>query len=182
MKIDPSGVLLNSFIELNNLALSRFSEQERSRIGVHTCPGSDRDSTHSADLDYAEPLPSLFELQAGNFYVALAGEPDRMRVLKIIRQFLKPGQRIFIGVVSPIDPRVEEPEEIRDRREFADRLGRADLPGRVHVVLGADQCPVGHREQPDRGIIRRRIRTFPLARDRARWRSRLESVLRDLHG
>ena len=115
VKIDPSGALLNSFIELNNLALSRFSEQERSQIGVHTCPGSDRDSTHSADVDYAELLPSLFELQAGNFYVALAGEPDRTRVLKIIRQYLKPEQRIFIGVVSPIDPRVENPEEIRDR-------------------------------------------------------------------
>ena len=37
------------------------------------------------------------------------------RVLKIIRQYLKPDQRIFIGVVSPIDPRVEDPEEIRDR-------------------------------------------------------------------
>ena len=115
VKIDPSGTLLNSFIELNNLALSRFSEQERSRIGVHTCPGSDGDSTHSADVDYAELLPSLFELQAANFYVALAGEPDRARVLKIIRQYLKPVQRIFIGVVSPIDPRVEDPAEIRDR-------------------------------------------------------------------
>jgi hypothetical protein len=56
-------------------------------------------------VDYAELLPSLFELQAGNFYVALAGEPDRTRVLKIIGQYVKPGQRIFIGVVSPIDPR-----------------------------------------------------------------------------
>jgi methionine synthase II (cobalamin-independent) len=45
---------------------------------------------------------------------ALAGEPDRTRVLKIIGQYVKPGQRI-IGVVSPIDPRVENPEEIRDR-------------------------------------------------------------------
>ena len=132
VKIDPSGWLLNGFIELNNLALSRFSEQERSRIGVHTCPGSDRDSTHSADVDYAELLPSLFELQAGNFYVALAGEPDRTRVLKIIRQYLKPGQRIFIGVVSPIDPRVETPEEIRDRVLEAvryipvEQLGTAD--------------------------------------------------------
>jgi methionine synthase II (cobalamin-independent) len=45
----------------------------------------------------------------------LAGEPDRTHVLKIIRKYLKPGQRIFIGVVSPIDPRVERPEEIRDR-------------------------------------------------------------------
>jgi 5-methyltetrahydropteroyltriglutamate--homocysteine methyltransferase len=115
VKIDPSGSLLNSFIELNNLALSRFSEAERKQIGVHTCPGSDRDSTHSAQVDYAELLPSLFELQAGNFYIALAGEPDRTRVLKIIRQYLKPGHLIFIGVVSPIDPRVEHPKEIRDR-------------------------------------------------------------------
>ena len=115
VKIDPSGTLLNSFIELNNLALARFSKEERKYIGVHTCPGSDRDSTHSAEVDYAELLPSLFELQAGNFYIALAGEPDRAHVLNMIRQHLKPGQRIFIGVVSPIDPRVENPEEIRDR-------------------------------------------------------------------
>lgn len=47
--------------------------------------------------------------------VALAGEPDRTRVLKIIRQYIKPGHRIFIGVVSPIDPRMEHPKEIRDR-------------------------------------------------------------------
>ena len=67
VKIDPSGWLLNGFIELNNLALGRFSEEERSHIGVHTCPGSDRDSTHSADVDYAELLPSLFELQGGIF-------------------------------------------------------------------------------------------------------------------
>lgn len=115
VKIDPSGKLLHSFIDLNNLALSRFSADDRKRIGVHTCPGSDRDSTHSGDVDYAELLPSLFELKAGNFYVALAGEKDRERVLKIIRQYLKPDQRVFVGVVSPIDPRVETPEEIRDR-------------------------------------------------------------------
>src|SRR5678815_546224 len=114
LKIDPSGHLLNSFIDLNNLALSRFSPEERKRIGVHTCPGGDRDSTHSAEVDYAELLPSLFELQAGNFYIALAGEKDRVRVQKIIRDYLKPAQRIFIGVVAPIDPRIETPEEIRD--------------------------------------------------------------------
>jgi 5-methyltetrahydropteroyltriglutamate--homocysteine methyltransferase len=115
VKIDPTGALLNSFIELNNLALRRFSDDERRKIGVHTCPGSDRDSTHSAKVDYAELLPSLFELQAQNFYIALAGEPDPTRVLKIIRNYLKPEHRIFIGVVSPIDPRIENPEEIRDR-------------------------------------------------------------------
>src|ERR1700726_2112961 len=36
VKIDPSGQLLNSFIDLNNLALSRFSPEDRQRIGVHT--------------------------------------------------------------------------------------------------------------------------------------------------
>jgi 5-methyltetrahydropteroyltriglutamate--homocysteine methyltransferase len=132
VKIDPSGSLLNSFIGLNNLALSRFSAEERQRIGVHTCPGGDRDSTHSAEADYADLLPSLFELRVGNFYIALAGEPDRERVLKIIRQHLKLDQRAFIGVVSPIDPRIDTPEEIRDRVLRAakyiplDQLGTTD--------------------------------------------------------
>jgi 5-methyltetrahydropteroyltriglutamate--homocysteine methyltransferase len=115
VKIDPSGHLLNSFIDLNNLALSRFSPEERTRIGVHTCPGSDLDSTHSADVDYSELLPSLFELKAGNFYIALAGERDRRHVLKIIRKYRKPDQRVFIGVTAPVDPRIETPEEVRDR-------------------------------------------------------------------
>jgi 5-methyltetrahydropteroyltriglutamate--homocysteine methyltransferase len=132
VKIDPTGELLHSFIDLNNLALARFSPEERQRIGVHTCPGGDRDSTHSADVDYADLLPSLFELKAGNFYVALAGERDRVRVLKIIREHAKPDQRVFVGVVAPIDPRVETPEEVRDRVIEAaryvplDRLGTCD--------------------------------------------------------
>jgi 5-methyltetrahydropteroyltriglutamate--homocysteine methyltransferase len=115
VKIDRTGELLHRFIDLNNLALARFSDADRRRIGVHTCPGGDRDSTHSADVDYAALLPSLFRLQAGNFYVALAGEPDRQRVLEMIRDHLQPGQRVFVGVVAPIDPRLETPEEVRDR-------------------------------------------------------------------
>lgn len=115
LKLDASGELLHRFIELNNLALARFSPAERSRLGVHTCPGADCDSTHSADVDYAELLPSLFELKVRNFYVALAGEKDRTRILRIIRKYLKPDQRVFIGVVSPIDPRIETAEEICER-------------------------------------------------------------------
>ena len=82
---------------------------------MHTCPGTDRDSTHSGEVDYADLLPSLFELMVGNFYIALAGERDRARVLKIIRRHLKADHRVFVGVVSPIDPHVETPEEVRDR-------------------------------------------------------------------
>src|SRR5215213_1231566 len=94
VKIDPTGNLLHSFIDLNNLALARFSEAERQRIGVHTCPGSDRDSTHSGEVDYAELLPSLFDLKAGNFYIALAREQNRVEVLKIIAKHIKPDQQI----------------------------------------------------------------------------------------
>jgi 5-methyltetrahydropteroyltriglutamate--homocysteine methyltransferase len=132
VKLDPSGHLLSSFIELNNLALSRFSAEDRQRIGVHTCPGGDLDSTHSADVDYAELLPSLFELKVGSFCVALAGERDRARVLEILREHRKPDQRVFVGVIEPINPRVETPEEVRDRTLEAaeyipvERLGTTD--------------------------------------------------------
>jgi 5-methyltetrahydropteroyltriglutamate--homocysteine methyltransferase len=115
VKIDPSGELLNSFIDLNNLALSRFTAEERARIGVHTCPGGDRDSTHSAEVDYADLLPALFQLNLGNFYIALAGEKDRTHVLRIIRRFMKPDHRVFVGVVAPIDPHVETAEEVCER-------------------------------------------------------------------
>ena len=132
VKLDPSGGLLQSFIDLNNLALARFTPEERQRIGVHTCPGGDRDSTHSADVDYAELLPSLFELKATHFYVALCGEPDPVRVLKIIREHRKPEQHVFVGVVAPIDPHIDTPEEVRVRVLQAahyiplDRLGTTD--------------------------------------------------------
>jgi 5-methyltetrahydropteroyltriglutamate--homocysteine methyltransferase len=115
MKLDPSGHLLTEFIDLNNIALSRFSAEERERLGVHTCPGGDCDSTHSADVDYADLLPSLLQMKVSNFYIALAGEAHPRRALQLIRDHLQPGQRIFVGVISPIDPQIETPELVRDR-------------------------------------------------------------------
>ncbi len=115
VKIDPTGELLHRFIDLNNLALARFSAADRQKIGVHTCPGGDRDSTHSAEVDYADLLPSLFQLNAGNFFVALAIERDRKRVLQIIQKYLRPEQRVFVGVIATIDPRVETAEEVCER-------------------------------------------------------------------
>ena len=115
LKLDPSGGLLNTFIDLNNRVLSKFSDAERQKIGVHTCPGGDHDSTHSADVDYTALLPALFRLKVGRFYVQLASERDRRRVLATIRNLLKPGQMLFAGVTDPINPRVESPEDVRDR-------------------------------------------------------------------
>jgi methionine synthase II (cobalamin-independent) len=115
VKLDPSKGLLNSFVDLNNRVLDKFSAADRKKIGVHTCPGGDKDSTHSADVDYAELLPALFRLKVGNFYVQLASEKDRPRVLAILGKHATGDRRIFVGVTDPIDPRVESADEVRDR-------------------------------------------------------------------
>lgn len=36
-------------------------------------------------------------------------------MLQTIRKYMKPDQFIFVGVVAPIDPRIETPSEVRDR-------------------------------------------------------------------
>jgi len=107
VKLDRLKGLLKQFVKLNNEVLSRFSSSERKKIDIHTCPGGDQDSTHSADGDYVDLLPDLFELMAGNFYIQIASEKDRVRVLKAIAQYSKPDQKIFIGVINPIDSRIE---------------------------------------------------------------------------
>jgi 5-methyltetrahydropteroyltriglutamate--homocysteine methyltransferase len=36
-------------------------------------------------------------------------------VLEIVKKHLRPGQRVFVGVIDPIDPSIETPEQVRDR-------------------------------------------------------------------
>jgi 5-methyltetrahydropteroyltriglutamate--homocysteine methyltransferase len=115
LKLDPSGALLHSFIDLNNEVLDRFTAKERERIGVHVCPGSDFDSPHSADIDYATLLPDLFQMHAGRFYLQMASEADKPKVLQAVREVLKPHQLVFIGVIDPINAAVETVEMVRDR-------------------------------------------------------------------
>lgn len=167
IKLDPSGGLLREFVALNNRVLDRFSDEERMRIGVHTCPGGDRDSTHSADVDYAELLPELFGLNVGNVYVELAGERDRVAVLQVIAKHLRPGQRIFVGVIDPIDPRVETPEEVRDRViEAAELLP----PGQLGTCDDCGFSPFADDSSTSRDVafekIRARIDGTRLAEDR----------------
>jgi 5-methyltetrahydropteroyltriglutamate--homocysteine methyltransferase len=132
LKLDPSGGVLKSFIDLNNQVFNRFTKDEQRKLGVHVCPGGDHDSTHSADINYAELLPSLFKLNVGNFYLQLASEPDRIAVLKVIKKYLKPNQTAFIGVIDVLNPEIESTEEVRDRIIEAanyiplDQLGTTD--------------------------------------------------------
>lgn len=114
LKLDPSGGVLKAFIDLNNKVLERFTEGERKKIGVHSCPGGDHDSTHSADISYTDLLPSLFQLKAGNFYLEYAGEKDKQTVLASIKENLRPSQVVFLGVTDVLNPRIETPLEIKE--------------------------------------------------------------------
>ncbi|GAA3033113.1 hypothetical protein GCM10020000_07810 [Streptomyces olivoverticillatus] len=134
------------------MSWSAFSAAELARIGVHTCPGGDQDSTHSLDVDYALLLPRLLQLKAGVFYVQLASEPEPEKALAVLAEHLPDRARVFIGVTDPIDPRVETPEQVRDRVLAAAR----HLPPR----------PPGHQRRLRLLALRRRHLHLP--RDRLR--------------
>jgi methionine synthase II (cobalamin-independent) len=111
--------MLPHFIELNNRVMARFSADERPRIGVHTCPGGDRDSVHSADVPYSDLLPSMFGINAGYFLIQLASERDKDPVYQLIGENLRDDadgvtQMAYVGVINPLNPRVESPEEVCD--------------------------------------------------------------------
>jgi methionine synthase II (cobalamin-independent) len=129
--------MLAGFIELNNRVIDRFSADERKNIGIHTCPGGDCDATHSADVDYADLLPSMFKMNAGYFLIQLASEKDKERVYKLIGEHSRKhangvAQVAFIGVINPQNPRVETPQEVCDDLLLAskyipkERLGATD--------------------------------------------------------
>jgi 5-methyltetrahydropteroyltriglutamate--homocysteine methyltransferase len=115
VKLDPSKGLLKQFIDLNNRVFASFSSDERQRIGVHTCPGGDHNSTHSADVDYRELIPMLMELDVGNFYMQMANEAAPEQALAAVGEHLKPTQRVFVGVIDVINNAVETAQTVRDR-------------------------------------------------------------------
>ena len=104
---------------------------------------------HSADVDYADLLPDLFNLNAANFFIQLASELDRRRVLEIVREQSRPDQQIFVGVTDPISARVETADQVRERvleaAEFIplDRLGTTDDCG--FSPFGDDTRPAARR-------------------------------------
>ena len=129
--------MLPHFIELNNRVLDRFSPEERQNIGIHTCPGGDRDSVHSADVPYNDLLPHMFQINAGYFLIQLASERDKDSVYQSIGEYSRDDangvpQMCYIGVINPQNPRVESPEEVRDQLVRAadfipkERLGATD--------------------------------------------------------
>jgi len=129
--------MLPHFVALINGVLDRFTPEERANIGVHTCPGGDRDSVHSADVPYSALLPSLFELNAGYFMMQCRSERDRESVYKLVGEHSREDangvpQVVFVGVINPQNPRVETAQEVCDELVAAakhiptERLGATD--------------------------------------------------------
>jgi methionine synthase II (cobalamin-independent) len=129
--------MLEQFIELNNRVIDRFTAEERINIGIHTCPGGDMDSVHSADVDYAQLLPSMFKMNAGYFLIQLASEKDKDAVYRLIGEHSRDDangvpQVCFIGVIDPLNPKVETPEQVEEAIVAAanfipkERLGSTD--------------------------------------------------------
>ena len=145
--------LLPHFIELNNRVMARFSAEERKSIGIHTCPGGDRDSVHSADVPYNNLLPEMFRINAGYFLIQLASEREKDPVYESIGKNLRTDadgvtQMAYIGVINPGNPRVESADEI------AGRLVRAADFIPKEQLGSTDDCgfsPFSIDEKPNHG-------------------------------
>jgi methionine synthase II (cobalamin-independent) len=129
--------MLDEFIDLNNRVIDRFSPEERRNIGIHTCPGGDCDSVHSAEVPYEQLLSKMFNLNAGYFLIQCASELDRENVYKLCGQYGREDadgvpQVCFIGVINPLSPEVETAQDVCDRLLLAakyipvERLGATD--------------------------------------------------------
>jgi methionine synthase II (cobalamin-independent) len=145
--------LLPHFIELINRVMARFTADERRSIGVHTCPGGDRDSVHSADVPYANLLPQMFTINAGYFLIQMASEREKDPVLAVIGENLRDDadgipQTAYIGVINPQNPRVESPQEV------AEQLIRAANHIPKEQLGSTDDCgfsPFSIDEKPNHG-------------------------------
>ena len=145
--------MLQEFIDLNNRVIDRFSPEERKNIGIHTCPGGDCDSVHSKDVPYQKLLSKMFQLNAGYFLIQCASEDDKENVYKLCAQYSRDDangvpQVCFMGVINPLDPEVETPEQVRDDLVTAAKY----IP--VERLGATDDCgfsPFSRDEKPKHG-------------------------------
>ena len=145
--------MLQEFIDLNNRVLDRFSAEERRNIGIHTCPGGDMDSVHSREVPYEKLLSKMFQLNAGYFLIQCASEDDKEKVYKLVGEYSRDDangvpQVCFMGVINPLDPTVETPEQVKNDLVTAARY----IP--VERLGATDDCgfsPFSRDEKPSHG-------------------------------
>lgn len=145
--------MLQDFIDLNNRVMARFSPEERRDIGIHTCPGGDRDSVHSAEVPYEKLLSRMFDINAGYFLIQCASEKDKENVYKLCGEYRREDadgvpQYCFMGVINPLTPQVETPEQVKDDLVTASKYIPANRLG------ATDDCgfsPFSTDEKPKHG-------------------------------
>jgi methionine synthase II (cobalamin-independent) len=145
--------MLQDFIDLNNRVIDRFTAEERVNIGVHTCPGGDMDSVHSKEVPYEKLLSKMFQLNAGYFLIQCASEDDKENVYRLCGRYSRDdadgvAQVCFIGVIDPLTPEVETPEQVKDDLVAASR----HIP--VERLGATDDCgfsPFSRDEKPKHG-------------------------------
>jgi methionine synthase II (cobalamin-independent) len=92
---------------------------------------------HSKEVPYALLLERMFLINAGYFLIQCASEDDKEAVYKLCGQHRREDangvpQVCFIGVINPLNPTVETPEQVRDALLAAakhippNRLGATD--------------------------------------------------------
>ncbi len=145
--------MLQEFIDLNNRLLDRFSAEERKNIGIHTCPGGDMDSVHSAEVPYEQLLEHMFEMNAGYFLIQCASEKDREKVYKLCGENSRGdangvAQVCFMGVINPLTPEVETPEHVRDELLTA---AKHIPPERLGATDDCGFSPFSRDEKPSHG-------------------------------
>ncbi|MDQ2761203.1 MAG: hypothetical protein M3Y17_12455 [Actinomycetota bacterium] len=145
--------MLQEFIDLNNRLLDRFSAEERKNIGIHTCPGGDMDSVHSAEVPYEQLLEHMFEMNAGYFLIQCASEKDREKVYKLCGENSRGDangvpQVCFMGVINPLTPEVETPEHVRDELLTA---AKHIPPERLGATDDCGFSPFSRDEKPSHG-------------------------------
>ena len=113
------------------------SPEERRNIGIHTCPGGDCDSVHRTEVPSEPVLSKMFQRTAGYFRIPCASEEDKEAVHKLCGQYSREdadgvAQVCFMGVINPLSPAVETPEQVKQdlvtaaRHIPVDRLGATD--------------------------------------------------------
>jgi methionine synthase II (cobalamin-independent) len=145
--------MLQDFIDLNNRVIDRFTPEERVNIGIHTCPGGDMDSVHSKDVPYEKLLSRMFQLNAGYFLIQCASEDDKENVYRLCGQYSRDDangvpQVCFMGVINPLTPEVETPEQVKNDLITASKY----IP--VERLGATDDCgfsPFSRDEKPKHG-------------------------------
>jgi len=130
------------------LHAGRAAEDRRPHLS-----GGDRDSTHSADVDYADLLPTLFELKRRKLlYPVAPSRAGRGHACCASSRSMPSRPANFRRCDHPIDPKVETPEEVRDgsskRRDTSRSTGSARLTTAGLHPSATTPLPTARRRSP----------------------------------